>query len=423
MGLRLPFILTMPNYTHLKSSIEPWYLLMVILGALNVAFNIMLVPQHIAELYPNGNALIGIVMAAWTAGPLIIPFLSKFIRLMKGEQYTVGKLFLFNAILAFLVPYCHHIVLLFINLFLQGVIYASIYSILNLLIVKRFQKEEWHSRTSMLIAAFIIGEVIGFTLAGLMPDPIRGISMGGIGLLATSIFCLCLLPNYDGNNDHNNFNKISILNQTKVLLLSPFGLIILGWALLCFSAQILFLPFPVLMNEVFLLPPTQSSLVISFAGLTALCFYPIIGKLTIRFGADNVLISASVIKFIVFIAFSYCAVNMNYGLIPFVILLITLNRWTWPFMMTGSQIQVSTLSQGNGGTFAFTLFMAFSGIGNMLAGFANSYVTAQLGIQYIPLFSTVACFLGITCILMSKYLPIKISVQILNQQGMMNEKR
>lgn len=413
----------MPNYTHLKNSIEPWYILMVILGALNVSFNIMLIPQYITELYPNGNVLIGIIMAAWTAGPLIIPFLSKYIRLIKGEQYTVGKLFLLNAILAFLIPHCNHIILIFINLFFQGVIYASLYSILNLLIVKRFQKEQWHNRTSMLIAAFIIGEVIGFALAGLMPNPIIGVSIGGIGLLVTSIFCLYLLPNYHGDDESNVPNQIPIIHQTKILLLSPFGLIVLGWALLCFSAQILFLPFPILMKDVFLLPPTQSSLVISFAGLTALCFYPIIGKLTIRFGADNVLISAAVIKFIVFIAFTYCAVNMNYHLIPFVILLITLNRWTWPFMMAGSQIQASTLSQGKGGTFAFTLFMAFSGIGNMLAGFANSYITAQLGIQYIPLFASVACFLGITCILISKSFPVKISVPQVNQQGIINEKR
>ncbi|WP_434362949.1 MFS transporter [Parasalinivibrio latis] len=412
----------MQNFTDVKNSIEPWYLLMVVLGALNVAFNIMLIPQHIADTYPNGNALIGVIMAAWTAGPLMSPFLSKFIRLTDGPQYNVAKLFLLNALLAFTVPYCTHLALLFLNLFLQGLIYASVYSILNLLIVKRFQENQWHSRTSMLIAAFIIGEVIGFALAGLMADPIRGVSLGGVGLLVTSIFCLRILPEYQAGDDSTSQSQGRVAGQTKALLLSPFGLMVLGWALLCFSAQILFLPFPVLMEEVFLLPPVQSSMVISIAGLVALGFYPFIGTLTTRFGADSVLIGASTIKFLVFIVFSYCALNMGNALIPVVMLMIAVNRWTWPFMMTGSQIQASTLSKGRGNTLALTLFMAFSGAGNMLAGFANSYVTARLGIEYVPMFAAGACLLGILCVLGSKFCPFYLPTPPLPSQGIINEK-
>ncbi len=412
----------MQNLSDLKRSIEPWYLLMVVLGALNVAFNIMLIPQHIADSYPDGNALIGIVMSAWTAGPLLSPLMSKYMRLTEGRQYNVAKLFLLNAVLAFSVPYCTHVSLLFLNLLIQGLIYAGIYSILNLLIVKRFEESQWHNRTSMLVAAFIIGEVIGFALAGVMTDPIRGVSLGGVGLLITSIFCLRVLPTYHADNAAGNQNQGPVSGQTKALLLSPFGLMVLGWALLCFSAQIMFLPFPVLMEDVFLLPPLQSSMALSVAGLIALGFYPFIGSLTTRYGADNVLISASAVKVLVFVAFSFCAISMTDALIPFAMLLIALNRWTWPFMMTGAQIQASTLSKGRGNTLALTLFMAFSGAGNMLAGVMNSYVTAQLGIEYVPMFAAAACFLGVVLVIGSKLYPFRVSTRSLTSKGLLNEK-
>lgn len=413
----------MQNYTAARHNIEAWYILMVILGAFNVAFNIMLIPQVIANNYTNGNVLIGIVMAAWTAGPLISPWISKLIRLTDGHQNNVAKLFLLNALLAFSIPHCSHIVSLFINLFLQGLIYASIYSILNLLIVKRFPEREWHARTSWLIAAFIIGELIGFAIAGMMTNPIRGISLGGVVLLATSIFCLQILPTYHTNDHVLSPQKNGSSAQAKDLLLSPFGLMILGWALLCFSAQILFLPFPVLMNEVFLLPPMQSSMTVSIAGLIALGFYPFIGHLTGKFGADSVLLGASFVKLSVFIIFTYCAMNMSHSLIPIVMLMIAINRWTWPFMMTSAQIQASTLSKGRGHTLALALFMAFSGAGNMLAGFANSYVTATLGIQYMPMFAAGSCLLGITFLLVGKFLSIELLTASLSPQGIINEKR
>ncbi|MBO1110104.1 hypothetical protein J2R62_18470, partial [Plesiomonas shigelloides] len=61
-----------------------------------------------------------------------------------------------------------------------------------------------------------------------------------------------------------------------------------------------------------------------------------------------------------------------------------------------------------GHTLALALCMAFAGAGNMLAGFANSYITATLGIKYMPMFAAGSCLLGITCLLVGKFLSIEL---------------
>ncbi|MGF1724733.1 MFS transporter [Photobacterium nomapromontoriensis] len=375
---------------------------MIVLGAFNVGFCIMLVPQYVVAQFDNGLVALGIIMSAWTAGPLIGPLMSKYIDQFGSPRYWISSLLLINSLLAFSVQFCTTIPLLFMNLLAQGLIYAVGYSILNLLIVRRFEESEWHGRTGMLIAAFIIGEVIGFGIAGRITDPVAGIAFGGYMMLASSALALVLVPSFQfivrkNPADYRESHRVS------KLLCSPFGIMAVGWGLLCFAAQILFLPFPVLMREVFLIDPELSSSVVSISGIIALTFYPIVGKLTERFGADNVLINASAVKTMVFIILSYCALNYVPSLAVVVLAMIFINRCTWPFMMASSQIQAAQLSNGCAKSMALTVFMAIAGIGNFMSGVVNSVVTATWGMEFVPTVAAVTGSIGVVLLVGNKY--------------------
>ena len=382
--------------------IEPWYLFMVLVGAFNVGFNIMLIPQHLAANFTNGLALIGIVMAAWTAGPLVGPLLSPYIDKWGKPKHWLASLLLANGVLALLIPYCTSIPLIFLNLLLQGLVYAIAYSILNLLIVRRFSEEEWHGRTGMLIAAFIIGEVIGFGIAGHINNPVRGIVGGGIVLLCSSVLALVMVPNFK-QQPVLTYEQQKQKHDLGKLINSPFGIMALGWGLLCFSAQIIFLPFPVLMREVFQLDPTLSSSVVSASGIIALSFYPIVGKLTAKFGADNILIISSAVKTCVFLVLGLSALQLFPALTSIVLGMLFLNRCTWPFMMASSQIQAAQLSTGSSKSMALVVFMAVAGFGNMMSGVMNSVITANWGMQYVPIVAAITACCGVLLLVGNKY--------------------
>lgn len=375
---------------------------MVVLGAFNVGFCIMLVPQFVVASFESGLVKVGIIMSAWTAGPLIGPLFSKYIDKWGSPKAWMSGLFIVNGVLAFMAQYSNSVPLLFINMALQGLIYAIGYSILNLLIVRRFDEQEWHGRTGMLIAAFIVGEVIGFGIAGHLPNPQLGFFGASVVMFLAAGLAPFMVPDFDSKRVRKP-SRDGQAKQIKSLLLSPFGIMALGWGLLCFAAQILFLPFPVLMREVFEISPEASSTVVSVSGLIALTFYPVVGKLTERFGADNVLITSSAVKALVFCVLAYCAFYYAPHLILLVLSMIFVNRCTWPFMMASSQIQAAQLAGDCSKSVALTIFMAMAGIGNFLSGVVNSAVTASIGMAFVPLVAAITASIGVALLFGNKY--------------------
>lgn len=382
--------------------IESWYLFMVVLGAFNVGFCIMLVPQFVVATFDSGMTKIGLIMAAWTAGPLIGPWFSKYIDKWGTPKLWLSGLFIINACLAFGVQYSQTVLSLSINMFIQGLIYAIGYAILNLLVIRRYEEKEWHGRTSMLIASFTIGEAIGFGIAGRITSPAAGFSGVGVVMLIASILALVLVPDFNKSFIRKR-NPGQQFQQIRKLLLSPFGVMALGWGLLCFASQIEFLSFPVLMHEIFQIMPEYSSSIVSISGIVALSFYPTIGKLTEHFGADNVLIISSAVKAMVLIVLAYCAFYYVPGLMLIVLSMIFINHCTWPFMMTSSQIQAAQLSGECSKSIALTIFIAIAGLGNFLSGVVNSMVTAYLGMNYIPLVAAITALIGVILLFGNKY--------------------
>ena len=385
---------------------EAWYIFMVVLGAFNVGFNIMLVPQFVADRFSNGLTLVGTVMAAWCAGALIAPFVSRYIDTVGRPKHWISALLLLNGALAFLVPISSNIVFIIANMLLQGAIYNIGYSLLNLLIIRRFSEPQWHDRTGMLIGAFIVGEVVGFGIGGRVPTPEYGIYLGAVILVISSLFALPMIPDFiynDTQNQTTEQTRTQNLDDWRSLIASPFGIMALAWGLLGFAAQIIFLPFPVLMKETFAIEPGISSMTVSLSGLIALAFYPIVGSLTSRFGADNILIISSTVKAMVFAVLAACALGILPPYAWLVLGMIFINRNTWPFMMASSQIQAAQLSQGHSKNLALSLFMATFGVFNALSGIANSMVTALWGMEYVPLVATIAALSGIFMLIGNKY--------------------
>lgn len=387
-------------------NIENWYIVMIVLGAFNVSFNIMLIPQIIDTAFEDGLSMIGVVMSSWMAGPLIAPMISKYMDKYFSPKFWISFLLTANGFLLLGVPLSkgHGLYLLFIDLFLQGLIYALGFSLLNLLIIRRFEEKRWHAKTSMLIAAFILGEIIGFAIAGKFKQPMMGLYVAAVIIFITAIVSPFMIPNYKKEFIQKEKKEIE-KRQTYKLLFSRFGILVFSWSLLNFAAQILFLPFPVLMKKIYLIDVETSSMTVSLTGIFSIFMYPFIGRFTKNYGAENVLRVSSFAKVIIFAVFAICAFYMQPMLIPLVIFMVSLNRLTWPFMMTSSQIDAAILAGSNNKSLALILYMAFASMGNMLAGFANSLVTQKFGMEYIPLVATVVAAVGVILLMINQFLP------------------
>lgn len=386
-------------YEKVRQSIEPWYILMTLIGAFNVSLNIMLMPQFIASEYAKGIELIGVAMAAWSGGALLAPLFGRFIGQAKNPKYFIVSLFFINSLLVILMTVTTSYGMLCANMFAQGLIFSIAYSILNLLIVRRFDEPDWHNRTSYLVGSFVLGEVVGFALLGHIEVINTGLYIGAIALFIGGCLSFYIVPKFTKSVPVNRVN--SPVKQFFGLMRSRFGLFVIAWGLISFSAQLLFFPFPVLMKEVYQVSPSLGGSVVSVAGIIAFAAYPVIGWATKRFGADVVLFKASFVKFLVFLFLGVLAVGSFDPAAKVIVVcaLVMINRFTWPFMMTGSQLMASQLAGAHSKSFALTLYMAIAGLGNMSSGFANTLITRNWGIEWIPVVSTIVMFVALIMLL------------------------
>ncbi|XEH49911.1 hypothetical protein NMD75_00380 [Edwardsiella tarda] len=356
----------------------------------NISFTLMLFPQYISDVYPHGHEVMGKMIACWGAGAFIGLWLFRSLRGMRRLSCWGGSLLLLYAILMLLAPAYVSVVLLACTLFLLGIIHSCLCRLLSLWAVphqasfsRYWQPERWP-------LSLIIGEVVGISLAALIPDPVRGISLGGWEGLpplfsmdiryqgACRVGCSgCAVQAGHGAHGDQTF--------------------IHGYRLgsICLASHILFLSFPVLMRTLFDFPAWKSGMVMVVADLIVLGFYPWMSVLRRRRGEGWVWLGTLIILLSMFLLFSFCAVS----LIASIMVMLSVHCCWLVFVISSVPQGIAAFCGASGGASVPYSVIFFSSLAYLPAGLLNSYLTITLGMAYLPLFAAGICLVGIACVL------------------------
>ena len=373
--------------------LEPWYLLIASLGLVEGGINIILMPQHIAQTLPDGKALIGLMMGVWCLGALMGPVLWRMVDRFGMPRWSLAIVLAAAAAIQWLLLQTTHMALWVVLMWLLGVTFFGGLTLFNMLIVRRFPEKEWHWRTSLMMFFFVGGEVVGFAAAAYFASPASGILMGSGMLLLTGLLTLLMAPAVPGN-DNRAKAPVKLDRQVLRLLMgSSFGVFLLAWGWMNFSAQLLFLPFPVLFREVFGLLPADSAKALSLGAGSSLIWYLVIGKLSERLGAIQLLLYASACRVFIFGLLAWLA--FDHPEASTVTALIILYRQTWPFMLTSAQVAANQLAPDEVKGMAIGIFNATTGLMNAISGVVLSGLTVLVGMRWMPAIATIGLIIGV----------------------------
>lgn len=388
--MHLPSV-AMLNLRGVNNRNEPDSRAMVGFAMFNISFTLMLFPQYISDVYPHGHEVMGKMIACWGAGAFIGLWLFRSLRGMRRLSCWGGSLLLLYAILMLLAPAYVSVVLLACTLFLLGIIHSCLCRLLSLWAVphqasfsRYWQPERWP-------LSLIIGEVVGISLAALIPDPVRGISLGGLGGLAAAIFYGYPLPGGRVVSDvpAARYRPVMELMVTRRLSM------VIGWGSICLASHILFLSFPVLMRTLFDFPAWKSGMVMVVADLIVLGFYPWMSVLRRRRGEGWVWLGTLIILLSMFLLFSFCAVS----LIASIMVMLSVHCCWLVFVISSVPQGIAAFCGASGGASVPYSVIFFSSLAYLPAGLLNSYLTITLGMAYLPLFAAGICLVGIACVL------------------------
>ncbi|AKH87701.2 hypothetical protein [Edwardsiella tarda] len=381
----------MLNLRGVNNRHEPDLRAMVGFAMFNISFTLMLFPQYISDAYLYGYEVMGGMMACWGAGAFIGLWLFRSLRGMRSLSCWGGSLLLLYAILMLLVPAYVSVVLLACTLFLLGIIHSCLCLLLSLgafphqvSFSRCWQPDRWP-------LSLIIGEVSGISLAALMPDPVRGISLGGLGGLAAAIFYGYLVPGARVVSDVPIARHWSVME----LMVTRRLFMVIGWGSICLASHMLFMSFPTLMKTLFDFSTWQSGMVIAVSDLIVLGFYPGMRVLGPRWGAGWACLGVSIISLLIFLLFSFCAVS----LISSIMVMLSVHCCWLVFVISSVQQGSAAFCGASGGVSVPYSVIFFSCIAYLPAGLLNSYLTITLGMAYLPLFAVGICLVGIVCVL------------------------
>jgi len=290
-------------------SIEPWYSVYALLGALVAGLIPILLPLFTST---GGNAAVaGLVIAAVSLGGLTAPLWGGLVdRFRMHKIIFVGGLSLAAVATAFFPYTSAPSVWCGLGLML-GIGAAAAATVANLFVVEVHPKKEWDERIGWLLTFYGVGQVSGLLLASVLSraDLRQGFLIGaGIFALAALLGWLTartpltqpgeksvlILPVRHGEGSilspqrfFRNWNR-KTLERLGASLRSPFGGFLAVWLLAIAGSAAVFSLFPVLMREVFGISSAVSSAGFALAAAAGLLLYAPAGKWSERLGPGRV---------------------------------------------------------------------------------------------------------------------------------------
>ncbi|HUI67656.1 MAG TPA: MFS transporter [Nitrospirota bacterium] len=404
--------------------VESWYIAYALLGLSAAGLIPILLPLLMGR--ESGAADIGFVMAAFSLGGLMAPlwgWLADRYRL--HQRLLVGGL-LGTGLGAIFFPLTLSLSCRVGLALLSGVGLATASTVANLFIVEVHPEVEWDARIGWLQTFYGCGQVIGLVLAGLI-----GQSAPELGLwLAGGISVAAVLPALLGTRQ-----ELAVITLHRPVLAHPahhaewpvsspqhlyhhlsmhgvrtffapfrasFGLFLLAW-LLSFSGSAAFFSFyPVLMQQVYGVPPGLSSAGYALAAGLGLILYAPAGKWSTRRGSQTILRDALVLRIVAFIALTLLAVISFPGRGWLAMMFFLFVVLAWSFLSVSSTALVAGLSPENEGE-GMGIFSAVTALSGVIGAALGGWAANQWGYAVIPIMGIIGVGVGFIVLIVTRF--------------------
>lgn len=386
-----------------RTWIEPWFLSYAFLGISVAGLAPILLPLSVGR---SGSVSdIGLVMGAFNLGGLSAPLWGGV-----ADRYSVHRLLLMMGLLGTAValaafPFASSIELRLILGLVQGTGAACAATVANLFIVEMHPRSEWDERIGWLQTFYGAGQVFGLLLAG---GTSGQESHAGFFIGAGTMFVACVPALFMRGKPHAVPVKRPVLlypsrhveltagspqsfyhrvdrKAVEHLLrsfVSPFGVFLVAWFTSFVGVAAFFSLYPVLMEVVYGVDPSISSIGFAAAATAGLFFYAPAGKWSRKYGSLRVFRAALMTRVLAFLVLFIIGalrflVGGSLALIGFAFVVVA-----WSLLsVTGTEI-TAQYSEGHEGE-GLGLFNACTAVAGVLGAVIGGWSAESWGCGFV----------------------------------------
>ncbi len=392
--------------------VEAWYLSYAVQGAVIAGLIPILLPLKV-----NNPTSIGLVMAAFSLGGFSAPFWGALADRHRIHRWLLtGGLIMMAAGLAGFPFTSHPMVWIVLALFI-GFGAASAATVANLFIVEAHPKAEWDERIGWLQTFYGLGQVIGLLLAGLLSQ----ISLSS-GLIIAAGLCIMgglfgwftvktvppiaaikpVLPHparhgeWVVSSPQRLFHHLdlSVLRKLGPALSSPFGLFLIVWLVAIGGSAGFFSQYPLVMKNVFQIPPGFSSIAFAVVAGLGLALYSPAGNWSERRGPVRVMRIALGVRSLAYFglfALGFFQFGLQNWLAIFAFAFVVCAWSIISVCGTTLAAQLSPVGEGEG----LGIFNAMNALANVLGAAFGGWVAGMWGYKFLAAMGVGGVTLGL----------------------------
>jgi MFS transporter, DHA1 family, tetracycline resistance protein len=406
-----------PEHRPWHAWIEPWYLVYALIGLVVAGLIPVLIPLIVSR---SGNAgQVGLVVAGVSLGGLSSPLWG-----MMADRYRAhrgllaGGMLLASLGLAAFAFTSQAAILIFLAI-IQGLGTASAATVANLFVVEVHPKSEWDERIGWLQTFYGFGQVAGLLLAGLLTRAdfriglfvAAGLSVAAaiLGWMTTKTpprtqTGLEAVLVHSARHTEGVFSspqrlfhhpKLGRRKNSGLTLRSPFGFFLVIWLVAFAGPAALFSQYPLLMQKLYGVTPTISSIAFAIIAGLGLTLYTPAGRWSERYGSARILRASFGLRLFAFAGLLWLAFMPGSGFIGLLALLaFAFVVWAWSLMnVSGTALaaSISPVGEGEG----MGIFNATTAIAGVTGAVLGGWSAGIWGYNFIVILALLGVALGL----------------------------
>ena len=376
---------------------EPWYVAYALLGVTATGVLPILLPLTISHL--GSAADIGLVMAAISLGGLLAPVWGRLADRYRVHRWLLTAGLGSTAVCQALFPFATSRPVWLLLAFLQGCGTAGAATLAYVFIIGAHPEAEWDARIAWLQTFSDTGHVVGLRgPAGLRARQRNGgcRGMAGRTALAAGIGWrttrtprgpfqpkpTLVYPTRHGEGRSHTSQQVyhhaglGELRALRIVLRAPFGLFLTAWLFSLTGSSAFFVFYPVLVQEVFGIAPSLSSVAFALAVSLRLILYAPAGYWSHRLGPRRLLRFALGMRCLAFLGMFRLGWTPGNGQTAFVFLGLILVILVWALLSvsgTALTAHLSPIGKGEG----LGLFNAATALAGILGAIIGGWLATQ----------------------------------------------
>jgi predicted MFS family arabinose efflux permease len=396
-------VATAPVALSWRRGIEPWYGAYALLGATAGGLLSILLPLHVNQ---SGHAAhVGLVMSAVGVGGLTAAVWGGMADRYRWHRalFAGGALAAALAFLGF--PVTSGVAAWFTLALVLGIGVAAANTVANLFVVEAHAQPEWDARIGWLQAFFNGGGAIGLMLAGLLAalGADAGLVVGaGLTALAAALGWATTrtpprpsappvvrpqpVPQHEWSHSSPqrliHYPTRQTLRRLAATARSPFGVLLVVWTVSNLGTQGVYALYPLLMQNLFDLPPGPSSTALGFISGLEILLFPWVSPLVDRIGATRVLQAGLALRLAALLGLIGLSVPAVAGRDYLTLLVFAPMSLAWPLLTVSSTLLTSALSPRGEGE-ALGIYNAIAGAAGLLGPALGGWVAQAAGYQAV----------------------------------------